>query len=71
MAEVKLVCLLRALKALGLYILNFYMISWGASGSVIELMIVSRGISKLCLGFVIRYTIFELLFVGNIVSEVE
>lgn len=59
------------MKALGLYILNFYMISCGAIGSVIELVIVRRGINKLCLEFVMRYAIFELLFVGNIVSEVE
>lgn len=59
------------MKALGLYILNFYIISWGASGSVVVLIMVSRGSIKLCFGFVRWESIFELLFVGNIVSEVE
>lgn len=59
------------MKALGLYILNFYEISWGERGRVSVLITVSVGMMKLCLKLGWWDTILELLLVGNIVSEVE
>lgn len=42
---------LRALKALGLYILNSYVISWGEIGRVRVLMIVNVGRMKVYFRF--------------------
>lgn len=72
LSEVKLVCFLRALKALGLYILNFYVISWEESGRVRVLNTVRVGRIKLCFGFWWWWEIIlELLLVGNMVRDIE
>lgn len=60
------------MKALGLYILNFYVISWEESGRVRVLNTVRVGRIKLCFGF--RWwweIILELLLVGNMVRDIE
>lgn len=59
------------MKALGLYILNFYVMSWGESGRVRVLSTVSVGKIKLYFRFGWWEIIFELLLVGNIVRDIE
>jgi len=59
------------LKALGLYILNFYVISWEESGRVRVLNTVRVGRIKLCFGFWWWEIILELLLVGNVVRDIE
>lgn len=59
------------MKALGLYILNFYNVIRGVSGSVSELIII-RGASSGLFGVLVCWGIsFRLLFVGKMVSDVE
>lgn len=59
------------MKALGLYILNFYVISWEESGRVRVLNTVRVGRIKLCFGFWWWEIILELLLVGNVVRDIE
>lgn len=59
------------MKALGLYILNFYVISWEEIGRVRVLNTVSVGRIKLNFRFWWWEIIFELLFVGNMVRDIE
>lgn len=59
------------MKALGLYILNFYIVSWDESGRVIVLRIVSVGRIRLYFRFGWWEIILELLLVGNMVRDIE
>lgn len=59
------------MKALGLYILNFYIVSWDESGRVRVLRIVSVGRIGLCFRFGWWEIILELLLVGNMVRDME
>lgn len=59
------------MKALGLYILNLYVISWEESGRVRVLNTVRVGRIKLCFGFWWWEIILELLLVGNVVRDIE
>lgn len=59
------------MKALGLYILNFYAMSWDESGKVRVLNTVSVGRIELYFRFGWWETIFELLLVGNMVRDIE
>lgn len=59
------------MKALGLYILNFYSVIRGVSGSVSELIIIRGASSGLFWVLVCCGISFRLLFVGKMVSDVE